>query len=143
MGSIRGFLKLRQDQPPVGKTHITGHITGLTPGPHGFHIHQTGNLTEGCKSTGGHYNPFERVHGAPHDHVRHVGDLGNIVANERGEALVDITDHQVTLVGPNSVVGRAFVVHEGRDDLGQGGHETSKTTGNAGGRVGCGVIARA
>ncbi|KAF2362156.1 Superoxide dismutase copper/zinc binding domain [Trinorchestia longiramus] len=143
MGSIRGFLTLRQEHPPVGATRITGFITGLTPGPHGFHIHQTGNLTEGCKSTGGHYNPFQREHGAPMDRIRHVGDLGNIFANSAGEARVDVSDHLVSLVGPNSVIGRAFVVHEGIDDLGQGGHESSKTTGNAGGRVGCGVIGRA
>lgn len=71
---------------------------------------------------------------------RHVGDLGNITAADDGTACVDITDKQVTLIGAQSVVGRTIVVHAGVDDLGKGGHELSKTTGNAGGRLACGVI---
>ena len=75
--------------------------------------------------------------------VRHVGDLGNIVADQSGSAKVDIIDSQVTLVGPNSVIGRGLVVHAAADDLGLGGDADSLKTGNAGGRLGCGVIGRA
>ncbi|KAK6163428.1 hypothetical protein DH2020_000292 [Rehmannia glutinosa] len=91
-------------------------------------------------SPGPHFNPNGLTHGAPEDEVRHAGDLGNIVANAEGVAEATIVDSQIPLTGPNSVVGRAFVVHELEDDLGKGGHELSLSTGNAGGRLACGVV---
>ncbi|KAJ2730279.1 hypothetical protein H4S00_000076 [Coemansia sp. D1744] len=72
--------------------------------------------------------------------TRHVGDLGNIVAPSSGSTQVDIKDSQVSLFGEHSVVGRTVVVHVDEDDFGKGGHELSLTTGNAGGRLACGVI---
>ncbi|KAJ8975456.1 hypothetical protein NQ317_000705 [Molorchus minor] len=89
---------------------------------------------------GGHFNPHNLTHGAPEDETRHVGDLGNIVADSRGEAHVDITDSFIDLEGEHSIIGRAVVVHAGEDDLGKGGNAESLKTGNAGGRVACGVI---
>ena len=71
---------------------------------------------------------------------RHVGDLGNVKADSSGKAAINITDDQVTLTGPLSVIGRTMVIHEDIDDLGKGGHELSPTTGNAGARLACGVI---
>ncbi|XP_050691425.1 superoxide dismutase [Cu-Zn]-like isoform X3 [Eriocheir sinensis] len=139
-GEATGTIKLTQNAPPTGEVRIEGTISNLTPGLHGFHIHEKGSLELGCVSAGGHYDPFKRDHGSPQNLERHVGDLGNILADETGIAVVNITDPLVTLVGPRSVVGRALVVHAGEDDLGKGGHPTSLTTGNAGGRVGCGVI---
>ena len=85
-------------------------------------------------------NPNKLTQGAPGDEIRHAGDLGNIVANADGVAEVTLVDNQIPLTGPNSVVGRALVVHELEDDLGKGGHELSLTTGNAGGRLACGVV---
>ena len=64
-----------------------------------------GDITEGCVSTGAHYNPFSKYHGGPEDSERHVGDLGNIQADADGVAHVDIVDLQVQLKGPWSVVG--------------------------------------
>ena len=75
-----------------------------------------------------------------HRRFSHVGDLGNVVATEGEDVEVLIEDNQVKLSGPDSVVGRAIVIHAGEDDLGQGGHDDSKTTGHAGGRVACGII---
>jgi Cu-Zn family superoxide dismutase len=73
-----------------------------------------------------------------------AGDLGNIVADEAGVANVDIKDSQISLQpGTNNIIGRSVVVHEDVDDLGQGGHKDSKTTGNAGGRLACGVVGTA
>lgn len=123
-----------------GCTVVKGKIAGLTPGQHGFHIHQLGDTTNGCMSTGPHFNPSGKTHGSPGDEERHAGDLGNITANDAGVAEFEIKDAQIPLTGPNSVVGRACVVHADTDDLGKGGHELSKTTGNAGGRKACGVI---
>lgn len=74
--------------------------------------------------------------------MRHVGDLGNINVNSDGTAKVDIRidAKKLSLVGPKSIVGRTLVLHEGEDDLGLGTFPDSKTTGHAGGRLGCGVI---
>ncbi|GBG26968.1 Superoxide dismutase Cu-Zn [Hondaea fermentalgiana] len=124
-------------------TRVTGTISGLKPGNHGFHIHMWGDLSNGCASTGGHFNPHGKTHGGPTSEVRHAGDLGNIVADESGKAVVDITDKQIPLEGPQSIIGRAVVVHAGEDDLGQGNNDESLKTGNAGGRVACGVVAMA
>ena len=71
---------------------------------------------------------------------RHVGDLGNVNAGEDGVANFELEDHLIHLSGEFSVIGRSFVVHADEDDLGLGGHELSKTTGNAGARLACGVI---
>ena len=90
--------------------------------------------------TKGHFNPFSKTHGSPTAAERHVGDLGNVVADDTGSVNATLSDSQISLFGPLSVVGRSVVVHEGIDDLGLGGHEQSKTTGNAGGRLACGVI---
>ncbi|EFH57204.1 copper/zinc superoxide dismutase [Arabidopsis lyrata subsp. lyrata] len=135
---VEGVVTLTQDDS--GPTSVNVRITGLTPGPHGFHLHEFGDTTNGCVSTGPHFNPNNMTHGAPEDECRHAGDLGNITANADGVAETTLVDNQIPLTGPNSVVGRAFVVHELKDDLGKGGHELSLTTGNAGGRLACGVI---
>jgi Cu-Zn family superoxide dismutase len=119
---------------------VTGEVTGLAPGKHGFHVHQFGDYTGGCTSTGAHFNPFGKNHGAPEDAERHIGDLGNVEAGPDGKVSVNITDKVISLTGPNSIIGRAIVVHADVDDLGKGGHELSLTTGNAGGRLACGVI---
>uniref|UniRef100_H9BQP8 Superoxide dismutase [Cu-Zn] n=1 Tax=Salicornia europaea TaxID=206448 RepID=H9BQP8_SALEU len=135
---VEGVVTLTQENE--GPTTVSVRITGLTPGNHGFHLHEFGDTTNGCISTGPHFNPNGMTHGAPEDEVRHAGDLGNIVANTDGVAEAKIVDNQIPLSGPNSVVGRALVVHELEDDLGKGGHELSLSTGNAGGRLACGVV---
>ncbi|KAF9594194.1 hypothetical protein IFM89_028851 [Coptis chinensis] len=135
---VEGVVTLSQEDG--GHTSVNVRVTGLTPGPHGFHLHEFGDTTNGCISTGPHFNPNGLTHGAPEDEVRHAGDLGNIVANAEGVAEATIVDTQIPLSGPNAVVGRAFVVHELADDLGKGGHELSLSTGNAGGRLACGML---
>ncbi|KAF5382776.1 hypothetical protein D9615_002910 [Tricholomella constricta] len=124
-----------------GPVTVSGEIKNLAPDAlRGFHVHQYGDLTNGCISAGPHYNPFEKTHGAPTDKNRHVGDLGNIKSNAEGVAVFTFKDWQLSLNGPLSILGRAVVVHNGTDDLGKGGNEESLKTGNAGGRAACGVI---
>uniref|UniRef100_Q5EEY7 Superoxide dismutase [Cu-Zn] n=1 Tax=Lilium hybrid cultivar TaxID=156531 RepID=Q5EEY7_9LILI len=135
---VEGVVTLIQDDD--GPTKVQVRVTGLNPGPHGFHLHEYGDTTNGCISTGAHFNPDKKTHGAPEDEIRHAGDLGNIIANSEGVAEATIVDNQIPLSGPYAVVGRAIVVHELEDDLGKGGHELSLTTGNAGGRLACGVV---
>ena len=99
-----------------------------------------GNLIEGCKTAGPHWNPTGVVHGGPGKDIRHHGDLGNIEADEAGKGVMNTTDDRLMLYGVDSIIGRSMVCHAGIDDLGEGGHELSSTTGNAGGRLACGVI---
>ena len=115
-------------------------LYGLSPGEHGFHIHEKGDLSDNCAAAGGHFNPFGNNHGAPGAEDRHVGDLGNIVVDEDMNTFVRIEDHLVKLSGETSVLNRAIVIHEGVDDLGLGGEEDSMTTGHAGPRAACCVI---
>ena len=89
---------------------MTGEISGLKKGLHGFHIHEFGDYTSGCVSAGGHFNPFGKQHGGPTDDNRHAGDLGNIEAGDNGVAVVNITDAQIPLTGPNCIIGRSVVV---------------------------------
>ncbi|XP_076358638.1 superoxide dismutase [Cu-Zn]-like [Tachypleus tridentatus] len=139
--TVKGTITFTQDFESIGcPVLVTGEITGLSKGLHGFHVHEFGDLTNGCTSAGGHYNPFGKDHGSPSDKLRHVGDLGNVEAGYDGVAKVHLNDSFLSLTGPLSIVGRAIVVHAGEDDLGRGGHPLSKTTGNSGARVACGVI---
>ncbi|KAJ8946882.1 hypothetical protein NQ318_008238, partial [Aromia moschata] len=119
---------------------VTGSVSGLGEGKHGFHIHSFGHIAPGCTGAGAHFNPHNKTHGGPQDKSRHVGDLGNIEADSSGVATVDIRDSVIDLEGEHNIIGRAVVVHAGEDDLGKGGNEESLKTGNAGGRLACGVI---
>ena len=134
--TVEGTILFKQQAN--GPTLIVGKITGLTPGEHGFHIHEFGDLSQGCESAGGHYNPDGVDHGDLEE--GHVGDLGNITADEDGVANISLVAKRVDLTGERSVVGRAVVVHSDEDDLGQGGDAESLKTGNAGDRLACGVI---
>ena len=137
---VKGTVSLSQEVAG-GPTTLSYNITGLdASAERGFHIHASGDLSGGCASAGAHYNPAGKDHGAPTDAIRHVGDLGNIKSDANGAAYGTITDAQVQLSGPTSVLGRAIVVHGGTDDLGKGASADSKKTGNAGGRSACGVI---
>ncbi|CAH8871429.1 unnamed protein product [Trichobilharzia szidati] len=136
---VKGVVRFSQDTTDAPVT-IHAEFSGLKPGKHGFHVHEFGDTTNGCTSAGAHFNPTNQEHGAPGDAIRHVGDLGNVIADNNGNAVYDATDKLISLNGAHSIIGRTMVVHENEDDLGRGGHELSKVTGNAGGRVACGVI---
>jgi Cu-Zn family superoxide dismutase len=114
---------------------VVADITGLTPGKHGFHIHEFGDCSSpDGNSAGGHFNPTSHHHGAPDATDRHAGDLGNIEADASGKAHLEISDKVMKLNGSDSIIGHAVIVHEKVDDL------KTQPTGNAGGRLACGVI---
>lgn len=136
--TVTGTISFCQDGS--SPTTIGGEIQGLTPGKHGLHIHALGDTTNGCTSTGPHFNPSNVEHGDLGAEVRHVGDLGNVIAGEDGIAKFNVENHLLHLSGDNSALGRALVIHADPDDLGLGGHEQSKLTGNAGARSACGII---
>ncbi|MDX9972793.1 MAG: superoxide dismutase family protein [FCB group bacterium] len=130
--SVKGQITFTQTGQGV---HVTGRIEGLTPGTHGFHVHEFGDLSSlDATSAGGHYNPGNDPHAAPDDSKRHVGDLGNVEADASGVATYDRVDESLDLNGARSIVGRSVVVHANPDDL------KSQPAGNAGPRVGAGVI---
>lgn len=137
---VTGTIAFEQPTHP-GPVTVIGDIKGLPPNAkRGFHVHQWGDLTDGCTTAGPHFNPFGKTHAGPSDSVRHVGDLGNIESDSKGEAKFKFQDNVISLNGPASIIGRAVVVHGGTDDLGRGGNDESLKTGNAGARVACGVI---
>lgn len=120
-----------------GKVKIEGEVRGLTANSeHGFHIHEFGDCSASDgTSAGGHYNPEGMNHGDIVDEQRHVGDLGNIKADKKGVAKInlEVTDMSVSS-GKNPILGRGLIVHARPDD------KVSQPTGGAGGRIACGVI---
>ena len=118
-----------------GSVRIEATVSGLAPGMHGIHVHENGDCSApDASSAGGHFNPDSSMHGGPDAQERHVGDLGNLEAGQDSTAQYNRVDNIITLSGPNSIVGKALVIHSDEDDL------TSQPTGNAGDRVACGVI---
>ena len=117
--------------------HVTADVSGLKPGAlHGFHVHEFGDCSaDDGASAGGHYNPEGHAHAGPDAGARHAGDLGNLQADASGRARYDYVMHGVTIAGSvNPLLGRGVIVHAAPDDL------VSQPTGNAGARIGCGVI---
>jgi Cu/Zn superoxide dismutase len=130
--SVSGIVRF---EAVVGGVRVVADITGLTPGKHGFHIHEYGDCSaDDGTSAGGHFNPAGMPHSSPSSKERHVGDLGNIEADKNGKAHLDYVDTMISFSGKNSIIGRGVVVHEKEDDL------KTQPTGAAGARVACGVI---
>lgn len=91
-------------------------VFGLTPGNHGFHVHEKADFSNGCVSAGPHYNPFGKLHAGREDADRHAGDLGNIEADASGRAKGGFVDSVLRLEGEHSVIGRSIMVHADPDD---------------------------
>jgi Cu-Zn family superoxide dismutase len=142
---IHGNVLFHQKQEGAN-TLIRFTFSGLKPNAiHAIHIHETSDFSNGCMSTGGHYNPFCSTHGCIYisGKNRHVGDLiNNIVADNNGNVFYEYIDDLVSLYNPYSVINRSVVIHEKFDDLGLGENRESLITGNAGGRVACARIER-
>jgi Cu-Zn family superoxide dismutase len=118
-----------------GGVKVSVKITGLKPGPKGFHIHEFGDCSAADgTSAGSHFNPTNEPHAGPKDAKRHAGDMGNIEADKDGTAALEYLDSKITFLGPDGILGRGIIVHAAADDF------KTQPTGNAGGRLGCGVI---
>ena len=116
---------------------VVAQIEGLTPGKHGFHIHEFGDCSAADgSSAGGHWNPMGHNHGKWNQAPFHMGDLGNVTADEYGNGAISITTSLWTIgTGQeDDIVGKSIVVHATADDF------VTQPTGNAGGRIACGVI---
>ena len=121
------------------RVRVLAKVTGLTPGAHGFHIHEKGDCSApDATSAGGHFNPGSQPHGNPAVGAHHAGDLPMLVADASGNASLDVTLATISLGGDaNGIVGRAVVVHKDPDDF------KTQPAGNSGARVACGVIVAA
>jgi Cu-Zn family superoxide dismutase len=118
-----------------GGIKIVADVEGLTPGKHGFHVHENGDCTsDDASSAGPHFNPDGVKHGGPNDPVRHVGDMGNLDAGNDGKAHYEWVDSLMTFEGPHNIIGRSVIVHGNADDF------KTQPSGNSGPRVACGII---
>jgi superoxide dismutase, Cu-Zn family len=118
-----------------GGIHVVAKLTGVPKGDHGFHIHEFGDCSAADgTSAGGHFNPTAMQHAGPMADKRHVGDLGNVTADDQGNVALDYVDKHLAFMGPSSIIGHAVILHANADDF------TTQPTGNAGGRIACGVI---
>ena len=133
--TAKGNLKFQQKD---GSVLISGSISGLKPNAwHAFHVHENGSCADAGNAAGGHFNPTSQPHGnAQGGGAHHLGDQANLQADAGGTAKVNAHFSGVTLGdgGANDVMGKAIVVHADADDY------TSQPSGNAGGRIACGVI---
>jgi Cu-Zn family superoxide dismutase len=130
--SVSGTVRF---EAVAGGVKVTANLKGLAAGSHGFHVHEFGDCTApDATSAGGHFNPAGHPHAGPSDAKRHAGDLGNVEAGADGTATLEWTDAAMKLDGAHGVVGHAVIVHAKADDL------KTQPTGDAGGRLACGVI---
>jgi len=141
---VYGSVKFTQKNNEQTAIYINLSGPGLKPNAlQGFHIHEYGDLSEGCKSACAHYNPFGKSHGCPGMSERHVGDLGNIQIDLFGTVNYSTKDELIQLSGDHSIIGRSLIIHKNKDDCGQAQGELraeSLKTGNAGDRIACAVI---
>ncbi len=113
---------------------VVADVDGLSPGKHGFHVHETGDCSGQGECSGQHFNPDKQAHGGPDDKVRHVGDLGNLEADENKHAHYERIDKMISLEGKYSILNRSVIIHADPDDF------HTQPTGNAGPKIACGVI---
>ncbi len=129
---VRGTVTFTQIGANV---KVVAQVEGLTPGKHGFHIHEFGDCSsKDGAAAGGHFNPANSQHGAPDASPRHAGDMGNIEANQEGVARLEYNDPIMKMNGAGAIIGHGMIVHANPDDM------KTQPTGNAGGRLACGVI---
>ena len=130
---VSGTISFTEEADGV---HIKAEIKGLTPGKHGFHVHEFGDCSAAdLSSAGGHFNPTNKPHAGPDAAERHMGDMGNVEADASGKADLDYVDHDISLTNEErSIIGRSVIVHAKADDL------KSQPAGDSGARIACGVI---
>jgi Cu-Zn family superoxide dismutase len=138
---IKGTVKFSETDTN-NRVKIVVSIVGLNPNAlHGFHVHESGDLTDKCTSMCAHFNPYGKTHGCPGMTERHVGDLGNLKTDAYGEAKYTFYDNVIKLRGAKAnILGRGLIIHADPDDCGQGGFPDSLVTGHAGKRISCAVI---
>ena len=146
-GPIKGSVRFHQCSPS-SDTLVIFDLYNVKPNSiHACHIHEYGDLTQGCKSLGAHLNLTNKEHGTLFIDIEnsHTGDLvNNISSDKNGIVRFYYIDSRLNLFGDvnNSIIGCSIVIHEGQDDYGLGKNEESKKTGNAGGRIAGAIIGK-
>lgn len=130
---VKGVVHFTQEGDQV---RVEVMAEGVKPGPHGFHIHETGDCSaKDFSSAGGHFNPTGHQHADLKAPQRHAGDFGNVIADKKWMVKTTIEDNMISLnAGPTDIIGKAVVLHADKDDL------KSQPAGNSGKRIACGVI---
>lgn len=135
--NVKGDVTFTQEN---GKVTMTATFSGLTPGEHAIHLHEKADCTsDDGTSTGGHWNPTHEPHGEwGAAEGFHKGDIGNLVADEEGNATLNFSTDQWCIGCDDenmNIVGKAVIVHQGVDDF------ISQPSGAAGARISCtGII---
>ena len=118
-----------------GSVDVTVNLTGVPTGTHGFHVHEKGDCGDNGNAAGGHFNPTGHQHAGPDAAMKHAGDFGNLTADAQGIVTARFNTRSITVSpGTTSAVGRGVILHANPDDL------ATQPTGNAGGRIACGVV---
>ena len=130
-GTVQGTVTFVLEDKGV---RVLADLAGLSPGLHGFHVHEYGDCADAGKAAGAHFNPMHTDHGSPNAMARHAGDMGNITADGNGHAVLEYLDEQLSFSGASSIIGRSVVVHKNADDL------KTQPSGASGERIGCGEI---
>jgi Cu-Zn family superoxide dismutase len=138
---IKGIVEFSED-PNEQRIKIDVSLSGFKKNTkHGFHIHEAGDLTDQCMGACAHFNPYHTQHGGISSKIRHVGDLGNIHADDQGNVQITFYDKIIKVRGTTcNIIGRSIVIHEDPDDNGLGGFPDSLITGHAGKRLACAVV---
>ena len=130
---VQGNVIFKQESD--GRIRVIAEVSGLTPGEHGFHVHEIGDCSApDASSAGGHFNPHGTPHGKPGEGHHHAGDLPSLNADAAGNAKLNVVMDSFVLTGDHGIIGRSLIVHADPDDY------VSQPTGNAGARVACAVI---
>ena len=131
--TVQGNVLFRQEAK--GSIRVIAEVSGLTPGLHGFHVHEKGDCSApDASSAGGHFNPHGTAHGKAGHGVHHAGDLPSLNADANGNAKLNAVLDSLVLTGDHGIVGRSLIVHADPDDY------VSQPTGNSGPRVACAII---
>jgi Cu-Zn family superoxide dismutase len=143
--SASAVFESKQGSPTVGTMKfiqaedgvlVAAVLSGLPPGEHGVHLHEKGVCAApDYASAGDHFNPTNQPHACPPDKERHAGDLGNIEVDAEGNGRFELRTDLLTVGdGPSTVVGRAVIIHDMKDDC------TTHPSGDSGMRLSCAVV---
>lgn len=139
---IKGRVIFTEHPTNTKTVEIDIQLQGLKKNAlHGFHVHESGDLTSKCESLCAHFNPYQKKHGGKESKERHVGDLGNLHTDEQGNCVMKMEDHLIQLRGAKrNILGRGLIIHADPDDCGLGDNAASALNGNAGKRIACAII---
>lgn len=133
--TVSGMVDFKQDGSSV-KMNLTISVPKLANKSVAVHLHEHGDCGNMGKGAMGHWNPTNEQHGKWGSGQYHSGDIGNVQLDAKGNGTMELTTDRWSLGGSakTNILNRAVIVHSGVDDY------TSQPSGNAGERIGCGVI---